>query len=172
MSMKHKCSKCGHEDEVNPAKMLGSIRTPKKEAAWKRNGEKLKKLFANAKAITGAELSPVKWVNEDPRSEIDPGFERAFKRDNPDFSHVDTRVAPKGSLSKDDLKALIAGQRAPEQSLRDVPRAPFDIPGEDGDLRVTTQGKRLALFHVESMSFVRYLGEGELERLWAKRIIK
>ena len=39
--MKHVCPHCG--GEINPGKMLGAVRSPKKEAVWRANGERLRK---------------------------------------------------------------------------------------------------------------------------------
>lgn len=38
--MIHKCTKCGHEDEINPAALLASIKTEAKSAASRENGKK------------------------------------------------------------------------------------------------------------------------------------
>lgn len=81
-------------------------------------------------------------------------------------------VAPKGSFTKDDLRALIAGggvQTAP--TLLDTPRAPFDVVVDGEPHRVSTSGKKLFLFYLGPVGPqpVRQLADGELETLWEKR---
>lgn len=166
--MKHKCSSCGHEDEVNPAKMLASIRTPKKEAAWRRNGENLRKMFANARKL--AETKVV--VIGRPQSFVDPEFAAQLKKDNPALPGI----APKGSFTKDDLKAMIAGKGpklgVPEIDLQNEPHAPFDLNIEGEPHRVAQMGKGgLWLFYLSEGGNrpIRKLEPGELETLWEKR---
>lgn len=93
-----------------------------------------------------------------------------------DFKHVakvpDLGVAPKGSFSKEDLKALIAAKSpALEPILRETPHAPFDVDIEGEPHRVTQSGKRLWLFYLGPVGpvAVRELRQGEMEQLWDKR---
>lgn len=101
-----------------------------------------------------------------------------------DFGHINmpkpiSGIAPKGSFSKEDLKALISGGRkGPEVdttgiSLVDHPRAPFDLNIEGEPHRVAQMGKAgLWLFYLseDGNRPVRPIAEGELEKLWEKRI--
>lgn len=94
-------------------------------------------------------------------------------------------IAPKGSFTKDDLKAMIAGKGNPnpvemyrgiladETPLQEQPHAPFDLNIEGEPHRVAQMGKGgLWLFYLAEGGNrpVRPLELGELETLWEKRI--
>lgn len=176
--MTHNCPHCGKE--INPAKMLGAVRTPKKEAAWKANGERLKQMYANARKV-GAQVldhGETKVIIGQPQSFVDPEFAAQLKKDNPALPFI----APKGSFSKEDLRALLAGgafgtgarpsPNGESISLSDIPSAPFDVDIDGEPHRVTQLGSRgLYLFYVspEGQKPIRPLQSGELERLWEKR---
>jgi hypothetical protein len=174
--MKHACPHCGKE--VNPAKMLASIRTPKKEAAWKANGERLKRMYANARKVADAP------EDEMPRARFGPSDIEVTV-----LTPIQTPgvIAPKGSFSKEDLKAMIndgfpvGGQfpigRAPRswaetKPLNEFPSAPFDLNIDGEPHRVRQIGKKLMLVYLgaDGEVPVRPLAEGELEKLWEKRI--
>lgn len=169
MQMKHKCTACGHEDEINPGKLLGGIRTPKREAAWKKHGERLKTMFANARKVGAGEPSL-----EHPKPKVVGGVVQPLVGPVPLNSAG--FIAPKGSFTKEDLKAIIAGgaPRA-EKDLHETPHAPFDFnePESGEPHRVTQMGKKLGLFYLGGgePSFSRYLAPGELEKFWERRII-
>lgn len=81
-------------------------------------------------------------------------------------------VAPKGSFTKEDLKALIAGgPKVVTDNLHATPHAPFDVDIEGEPHRVTQSGKRLWLFYLGPVGpvAVRELRQGEMEQLWDKR---
>ena len=74
------------------------------------------------------------------------------------------------------LAAMKAGTicHDPAVDLSNTPHAPFDLNLEGEPHRVTTSGKKLALFYLGGGEPVmcRYLVEGELEVFWEKRIVK
>lgn len=142
--------------------MLGRVRTPKREAAWKANGERLKADYAELRRLKkslGAapdEASRPFPVSIPHRPEPDKGF-----------------IAPKGSFTKEDLKALI-GAKQEGRALSETPVAPFDFNVDGEPHRVTQMGKHLGLYYLGGGEpvFARYLAEGELEKFWEKRILK
>jgi hypothetical protein len=170
------CPHCGKP--INPAKMMGAIRTPKKEAAWKANGERLRKMYANARKVGESSIDPEDAEEENEKTVVaDKSVHELLKT----FDTPVKGIAPKGSFSLAQLKEMIKApiervEEAEETPLLDTPRAPFDFPGEDGGTcRVAQAGKRgLAVWFVgeEGQSYLRMLAPGELEKLWAKRIVK
>ena len=179
--MKHKCTACGHEDEINPGKLLGAIRTPKREAAWKKHGERLKTMYANARKVHGNSLS----------------FEQRDIIDNPEprRPYPADFIAPNGSFTKEDLKAMIQGVDGRiaatsklvktsstlqgiahldkmRDELSEVPHAPFDFEQDCERYRVRAEKTGLGLYWVGEDGEVRKrsLEAGELETLWEKRI--
>lgn len=192
--MKHKCTACGHEDEINPGKLLGAIRTPKREAAWKRHGERLKTMFANARKLSSIPVIPIPRQTMTREQLLAANMDSAFV-DTVAPPPMDTRVMDKGSLTKDDLKALIAGgaKRSPNtdkcphgveikyncpecqdyEIWGNTPHAPFDFNDEEGNPhRVRAYGKQLKVCFLRDGAEepIRNLGEGELEGLWERRI--
>lgn len=164
--MTHACPHCGKE--INPAQMLGRVRSPKKEAASKKNAERLRRMYANAKKLEAVEQ--MKWIQQKPHSEMDPEFEAALLRDNPDLAPLCPKPDTLSEKKSRALQALASIQ--PATSLLDTPRAPFDVNLEGEPHRVTTMGKRLGLYYIGAGEpvFSRYLQEGELEELWGKRV--
>lgn len=146
--------------------MLGAVRTPKKEAAWKANGERLKRMYANARKVGESPASETRAQVMDTWTQLRP------------LEQAAPFIAPKGSFSKEDLKAMIRDGRVGKEGLpadtplSDTPHAPFDVNLEGEPHRVTTMGKRLGLYYIGGGEpvFTRYLQPGELESFWEKRI--
>jgi len=66
-------------------------------------------------------------------------------------------------------------QREMREDLSNVPQAPFDFNDENGEPnRVRAYGKFLKVCYLRDgvEEPIRNVAEGELERLWARRIIK
>lgn len=176
--MKHTCSKCGHEDEINPAKLLASIRTPKKEAAWKANGERLRKMYANARKLDSV---PFVVKTEHATSTLHgDGSMRVVLEDQ--IPPKPTTLEGKKAVA---MAALARATNPPlkpnwaetavygEKDLHATPCAPFDVNlGEGEPHRVTQMGKRLGLFYMGGGEpvFTRHLQPGELEKFWEARI--
>jgi len=176
--------RCPHcQKEFNAGKVMGSAKTAKKTAAAKKRGEWMKKAFANQKKMEGQVLDhgETKVVIGRPQSFVDPEFAAQLKKDNPALPGI----APKGSFTKDDLKAMIAGNRPDMSSYASdekfsvagafdhTPHAPFDLNIEGEPHRVAQMGKGgLWLFYLaeDGNRPVRQLAPGELETLWEKRI--
>jgi hypothetical protein len=177
--MKHICTKCGHADEINPAKLLASIRTPKKEAAWKRNGEKLKQMYAEARMVK-ASFIPV------PKPDFPQTAGRLPDKPRPPEDYVFPIPTRPTTLEgkKAAAMAALAGRHKImpdarelqmgtwDKDLHNTPRAPFDVNLEGEPHRVTTMGKKLGLFYLGGGEpvFARYLEPGELEKFWERRI--
>jgi len=177
---------CPHcQKEFNAGKVMGSAKTPKKTAAAKKRGEFMKRAFANQKKMEGTgPVVPHSFKPGPPQSFVDPEFEAKLKKDNPALSGG--FIAPKGSFSKDDLKSMLrdamnsGSSRLDEgfcaaPDLQNVPRAPFDFNDEEGNPhRVRAYGKQLKVCFLRDgvEEPIRNLAEGELERLWERRIIK
>ena|SRR5690242_12013327 len=83
----------------------------------------------------------------------------------------------------DELKARLNGKPKMEElepirlterteDLQNVPQAPFDVMIEGEPHRVRQVGKMLRLFYIggDGETPIRPLAEGELEKLWEKRI--
>lgn len=156
------CPHCGKP--INPASLLGAMTSDKKKESAKKHSERMKKMWANQRKLDGT---------PQPKQPNSP----------PQFSGANANaaakavgfIAPKGSFSKDDLKAMIqAGPKPVGPDLSDTPHAPFDFnePTSGEPHRVTQMGKKLALFYLGSgePTFSRYLNPGELEKFWELRI--
>jgi hypothetical protein len=167
--------KCPHcQKEFNAGKLMGGAKTPKKTAAAKKRGEWMKKAFANQKAMEG---SPKKMTADNNIADVQE-FVAELPRTSPMFP-TDTRVMPKGSLSKEDLKAMLGGSRvgkseSPREEVQPFgPHAPFDFNDEEGSRhRVRAYGKTLKVCFLRDgvEEPLRALAPGELERLWGRRI--
>ena len=183
--MKHTCSKCGHEDEINPAKLLASIRTPKKEAAWKANGERLRKMYANARKIeiVPAGLTHPVQYPKSAQSIHEIGIPVATRTPEELGDMVippkPTTLEGKKAAAMAALAAATSGSGWAKQAARDLlpdlrntPCAPFDVNLEGEPHRVTQMGKKLGLFYMGGgePAFNRFLAEGELEKFWKMRI--
>jgi len=185
--MKHKCTACGHEDEINPGKLLGGIRTPKREAAWKKHGERLKKMFANLRKLEESRIPgtidiaiPRQTMSREDMqaAQMEPRFVEAVASIPPMPATLEEKkaaaMAALASLGKDDGMYIddYAALHLKTRSLLDTPRAPFDVNLEGEPHRVTTLGKKLALFYIGGGEpvFSRYLAPGELESFWETRI--
>lgn len=163
--MEYSCPHCGKE--INPGKMLGGVRTAKREAAWKANGERLRRMYANARA-----------VGEEPEAAA-IRVERGAM--GPSKTQGIAGIAPKGSFSKDDLRAMLEDKRGMfPAALGGVamdagPHAPFDFMDEEGNPhRVRAYGKQLKVcFLREGVEEpIRDVRDGELETLWQRRTNK
>lgn len=179
--MKHSCPHCGKE--INPAKMLGGVRTPKKEAAWKANGERLKKMYANARKVGETNFGGAARKDELGARDSGKGPMRDPEQPVSSPAPATPFIAPKGSFSKEDLKAIMnldrSGTLKPDwreiavADLNDTPCAPFDFKDEEGNLhRVRAYGKTLKVCFLRDgvEEPIRNLREGELEQLWERRI--
>jgi len=176
--MEYKCPHCG--GEVNPGKMLGGIRTPKREAAWKRNGERLKVMYANAMKVgvidsvspgrgDRMEVEIVHGHVAPPPSIPRLTYDSIFK--GSDLPPKPTTLEEKKERARLALASIGGGEPQP---LSETPCAPFDVNLEGEGHRVVQVGKRLCLFFLGAGEpvFNRYLVDGELETLWEKRIKK
>lgn len=67
-----------------------------------------------------------------------------------------------------------SGNAEEVRPLSETPCAPFEVVLEGQRHKVARQGSQLGLFFVEGAEtvFVRYLAEGEMEKLWAVREIR
>jgi len=176
--------KCPHcQKEFNAGKLMGSAKTPAKTAAAKARGEIMRVAFANHKKQMEAvpDTSMQDRVNRAHQEGVIDGHGQIGVT----FPQMDTRVMPKGALTKDDLKAMMRGtilkdlrsgmDSGPlESDLSNTPHAPFDLNLEGEPHRVRQIGKKLMLVYLgnDGETPIRPLAEGELEKLWDKRIIK
>lgn len=164
---------------------MGSVKSERKAAASRRNGSSMKAIIQAGKVALGvssngrtADFDSVGIGSIPVATAKSVGF-----------------IAPKGSYSKDDLKALIAGgaKRSPNtdkcphgveikyncpecqdyEIWGNTPHAPFDFNDEEGNPhRVRAYGKQLKICFLRDgvEEPMRNLVEGELEALWEKRI--
>lgn len=180
--MKYPCPHCGKE--INPASMLGSVRTEKREAAWRANGERLRKMYANARKVgEGSEnlagSSKPRTVGFEPKTRPTGGGENPSPAANADVvvQPIDKKAVFRALKAKIEGGGRLDGPGAEkiaveaEKPLSETPCAPFEVCVEGEDHRVAQMGKRLGLYYLGGgePSFARYLAEGELEQLWEKR---
>lgn len=172
--------KCPHcQKEFNAGKVMGSAKTPAKTAAAKKRGERMKLAFLNLRKMEEGE--PVKWIQGKPRSEMSHEFKTALLRDNPDLAIPPKPTTLEGKKAAA-LAALIStrsqmgrgdySEDSPD--LSNVPHAPFDFEQEGETYRVRGERNGLGLYWLgeDGEQRKRSLEPGELEKLWAKRIIK
>lgn len=174
--MTHNCPHCGKP--INPASMMGSVKSPKKEAAAKANGERLRKMYANARKL---DVSPIQVpvTATDIHSIGVPLVEKTPEELR------DMVIPPKPTTLEEKKAAAMAALVGLknhikaggsvghlERELHDTPCAPFDVNLEGEPHRVTQSGKRLALYYLGGGEPVltRFLQQGELEKFWEARI--
>lgn len=174
---------CPHcQKEFNAGKVMGEARTQAKRAAAKKRGAEMKRLFANARKMEGAAENLAGSSN--PRTVgFEPKTRPTDENENP--SPAVPFIAPKGSFSKEDLKALIQvvpkatdrwkrdveAEHNGSTSFLDTPCAPFDLSIEGEPHRVRQLGKGLWLVFLgpDGEKPIRQLKDGELEQLWERR---
>lgn len=172
--MEHKCPHCGVA--INPAQMLGSVKSPKKEAAAKANGERLRKMFANARKLEVGGIPRVEMTREYMQSQgMDSRFIDAVAPIPPKPTTLEAKKA--AALKALELAAGPGRFKHPVYNpagpdLHETPHAPFKLNLEGEPHRVTQMGKRLGLFYLGGgePTFTRYLEPGELEKFWEARI--